>query len=1291
MVQLDTEFPGTDRFHIRRRLGAGSFGVVYEVLDREHDAVIALKALRRVDDAGALYRFKQEFRTLADVSHENLVTLHELLADDGRWLLTMEVVRGVDIIDYIRPHDRAGSEHAPTSSPRSDVATLTASLAPTDTGSPAAPSPDRAVDPSEIDRLRATLPQLAAGTAALHQQGILHRDIKPSNILVTEGGRVVILDFGLAMPIAPGGSTDTLRLAGTPAYMAPEQASRQPASEASDWYSVGVVLYRALTGVLPFSGDVLQLLRDKRDRDPTPPSTLVKGVPENLETLCLELLRRAPSARPLGLDILVRLGGTPSRRTVAGFRAPASPSAFVGRADQLRVLRRGFDEMSNGRTAVICVHGRSGLGKTALIRQFLRTLPDPARDTVVLQGRCFEQEAVPFKALDSVVDALSQYLRRLPPDRAELFLPRGVTALARVFPVLGQVSAIVGTPRREAAIPDTLELRRRAFCALRELLGRLAERSPLVLVIDDLQWGDADSADLLRELLRPPDAPSLLLVVGYRSEDASTSPTLARLVPLRELVGSEAHLGTAEVSELSSAESRELAISLVGPGTDGVSARASRIAKEARGNPFFIAQLAHHGEVGDPESSLERLLDARAAGLPSESRRLLEVTAVAGRPVPLSVATQAAALDSSDYDVLAPLRAGQFIRTAVIDGDTQVEPYHDRIREAIAAALSQDARREHHNQLALALEATGQADPEALARHFEGAGDLARAARYAEAAADQASEALAFDRAAELYRRAQTLRPPPATAKPTRPASTGWEHRRSQELSIALGDRRDELSTGATGLPIAVKLGDAIASAGRPIDAARVYRGAVTDASPTEQLELNRLAAEQLLLGGHVDQGLILFRHVLAAVGLRLASTHRRALLSFLFWLPYRLLRGIKFRERTEDQVPAADLLRIDFCRSACRAMSNTEIVRTVELQTRHLLLALRAGEPTRIALALAFQAVADAASPSSRRRGRRLLTRAGELAGDHPRMQGLLKLSAGMMAMMAGHWREGREQLDEAEQIFRERCAGVATEVVTCRVYALECLFESGEFREFRRRVPDHLREARERGNLYGEVSMRIHLASVTCFADDAPQAAVDDIDAAMSKFSTSRATFQRASSLYRQGEFLLYAGPPDTAWLFVTSRWSTAATVRFLEQSTRMNRHDQRARGALAAAAAGTDPRTTRSRLRLAEADARRLEREGVAWGRPLGALIRAGIASCEDDQETAVGWLRRAEAGFGEGEMKLRHAAARRRLGALTGGSEGRELVEAADRWMSEQGFADPERTVGVFAPGRWHPRA
>ena len=1265
------DFVGTERFSILRRIGAGGMGVVYEALDRKRATRVALKTLPRLD-AESLYRLKQEFRALTDVTHPNLATLHELFSVGGQWFFTMELVDGVNFLEHVRAGPPGISSVAPPGG-RAEVrddcrATAedqgSTTLLPDDVEWADAPPAQPITLPVQFERLRAGLRQLAEGVCALHAAGKLHRDIKPSNVLVTPEGRVVLVDFGLVAELEEQllDQGPEHVIAGTFAYMAPEQAAGRPLSAASDWYSVGVMLYEALTARRPFLGRRARVRRHQQEREAPPASELVPGIPEDLNDLCVHLLRRRPEDRPSGHEVLQRLGGVAA---VAAAAAPARPAhgqrlPFVGRHQHVAALNDAYLATRQGHAVIVYVHGRSGIGKSLLVQRFLEDLVG-REDVVVLAGRCYERESVPYKALDSLVDALSRHLRRLPWPQAAALVPCDVLALVRVFPVLRRVETMAAALTEAIEVPDQREMRRRAFGALRALLGRLGERKPLVLSIDDLQWGDVDSAALLADLLRPPDPPVLLLLACYRSEYAATSPCLRALLQGRQTAHAALERRELAVEPLGAAETRSLALELLGRDDPAAKARAEVMADESGGNPYFVQELVQHFQEGagitergaqPARITLDEVLWGRVVRLPEAPRRLLEVLAVSGRPLRQADAYRAAALGTDDRTALAILRVGHLVRSTGPGEQDEVETYHDRIGETVVAHLLPGTRQAHHQQLAVTLEASGQADAETVAVHFHGAGEGARAGRYYAAAAAQAAAALAFDRAAQLYRLSLDLRP----------------------------------VAGAEGRDLRTKLGDALANAGRGLEAAHAYQAAAVGASAAEALELRRRAAMQSLISGHIDEGLTALRTVLDAVGMSLARTPRRALLSLLWRRAQLRLRGWRFRERDTSQVSAERLSRIDICWSVAVGLSIVDTVRAADFQTRNLLLSLRAGEPYRIARALAWEAAhqANAGGPARLRTAK--LLRAAEALAErirHPHALGLVTLAGGIAGYMEGRWRSARELCERAERIFRERCTGVAWELDTAHSFALWSLFFLGEVAELLHRLPLLRKEARERGDLYAATNLGTFVGHLTWLAADDPEGARRDLGEVMGQWSQQGFHVQHLTGLMGQVQIELYSGDGTAAWKRMTEQWPALAGSLFLRvQVVRIFMLHLRARCALLASAATVNPTPL---WRAAERDARRLEREQMPWSVPLAQGLRAAVAAARGDRAAAATGLGAAVAGFDAADMGLFGAAARRRQGELLGGEQGRALVARADSWMAGQQIKNPARMAAMHAPG------
>ena len=811
----DLSLGDSDRFRIVRWLGTGGMGVVYEAIDLERNVHVALKTLRATN-AQSLYRFKHEFRALAQIVHPRLVPLFELVAaaDSERWFFTMELVEdGENLMTWIRgpraqPDHDSSLARANTVAPPCSAGDSTATwMAPTVAGLKATvpegnlPRSDRvpaekrhrsesagAGAPPDYDRLRAAFAQLAEGVRVLHAAGRLHRDLKPENVFVKRAtGDVVLLDFGLvaALDAPPTGgevlsarppasapdvrtpnqarassdshayyATHAGSIAGTIPYMAPEQAMGEPLTMATDWYAVGAMLYEALTGKLPVEGSDVEIIMEKQRAEPVPPAVRVAGTPPDLDRLCMELLRRNPAERPLGQEVVARLGGS-VEDAEAG--EAAQQAIFIGRTQQLRTLRQAFESSAQ---APAIAHVRaaevSGAGKSALLACFLGELTQRP-DTLVLTGRCYEQEFIPFKAVDSLMDALTHYLLQCPEAVVSSLLPADAHLLSRVFPVIGRV---LPASAAGAEVTDLQTVRRRAFAAVRELLGNLARRVRLVLFIDDLQWGDVDSSALLAEVLRAPEAPRLLLVLSYRSEQSGDNECLRAMAQASKVACAPDREFVLDVGALGANDARELSSTLLG--SDCAPDTLDWVVQQSAGSAFLIHELARHLRGGGARASadglgLDDILWKRVLALPAESRALLSVVAAAGRPVRLLHAQRAAEIDALGPRVVASLRAERLARTDGVGLLTEIATFHDRVRESIMARTARSDTARRSAALARALVEAGDGDTETLAALFEQAGDPGRASGYYAAAVRRAVAALAVDRAELLAGKAIAL------------------------------------------------------------------------------------------------------------------------------------------------------------------------------------------------------------------------------------------------------------------------------------------------------------------------------------------------------------------------------------------------------------------------------------------------------------------------------------------------------------------------------------------------------
>jgi hypothetical protein len=1225
-------------------------GSVHLVHDEQLGTEVALKTLN-LSSGTDLYRFKREFRAMADLKHPNLVSLYELISEGALWFFTMEYVVGV-------PFDWSilGAQAAPGGEPD---------------------QPAFAAQPTEqasSDRILQSVQQLCVGVHAMHDAGCIHRDLKPSNVLVTEQGRVVILDFGLAKQTGSG-SISSNGLSGTPAYMAPEQALEKPSVPAADWYAVGIMIYEVLTGHCPFEGALFDVLLRKQTEDPPSPVQVNPQADELLSELCMRLIHRDPLQRPSGAEILARLGAVHDTRGGARLRRHtplALPAQSVlGREDELNALYRAYSQMRKGHHAVTVVEGSSGIGKTCLIEAFLDDLQSTglsASAPMVLRGRCHERETLAFKALDNVVDGLSYRLANLSADDQAYVLPDGILYLSEIFPVLRQLKLTEHKRYFLPALRDGKELRNQAFVAFCELLRRMARTQPLVIFIDDLQWADRDSFALLRAVSQQPGAPALLIVASFRkSADHTVMDPL-----LREFV-EQPGVETITLGPLSPEHTRGLVDKLLDEDEDlapGVKRRiADAAVQESAGNPFFVVELVHHlRTVILPKRGIESILDGnafrldrmildRVGNLPAESQGLLHVIALAGDPLPQRALATAAGLvlGSEEWERgISALVEESLVRRRGRQGSDVVESYHDRIREAVVGSLDEATSRQLHMRLAQAVEQWDRERTDMLARYWLSADDPERAKRYACEAADEARTKLAFDRAAQLYQTAA-------------------------ELETDNGMRAELLRA----------VGECQASNGCAVLAADAYQSAAALCEPAQATRLRHLAAEQLLRGGAIARGLEVLGGVLKEAGFRFAPSSRHAAVS-VAWRMLRLrLRGVGFVEKPAKSISAKDNHVLDVLWSANIGLSAVDTLRAGDFLLRFLMLALKSGDIRRVAQGFSVLAGQLAVFGGARFGwATRLASEAEVLArrSSDPATIGMARLCKALVRYFAGEFDAAANDLMAVEQYFLSHCRAVSWELAIVRSFTCFSLRLSGRIRELCERFDRYTADADRTGDHYVGTQLRTYQTVVWLVRDDVARAR-KEIEGVLDAWPKDMYQVQHFFHLYGRCEQALYAEKPELAWQAIAEESRRIKrSALFHISGVRIEHAWICGRAALALAEKVSDNERLHL-LRQARRSARRLRKSEHQTGVAMGAAIDAGVRwlSPGVDRNDGILALDRAVATAEAAGAMLVAESGRRWLGELLGGRRGEELRARSNGWMANQGVRNPARIAHLFAPG------
>ncbi len=742
-----------NRYAILQKLGAGGMGTVYLVEDTlNNNQVLALKLIRAdLLNERAVAQFKAEFEALAQLRHPNLVQVYEFSGlikeqqEEQHYFFTMGYIAGEDWPTLAR-------RHAQTT-------------------------------PQDFTWLYDVLVQICRALQYIHSHGFIHYDLKPSNVRITPNGQVKLMDFGLIGRLQHSSGR---RARGTPAYIAPELIRGEAVDHRADLYSLGISLYEIITGQLPFDEDSSALILQIQEPTPiTLPSEIAETLPAPLCDLIHKLMAKDPDDRPDSANAIIREVNAMSERTYAietreTLQGYIHSGAFVGRASELARLQGLLVRTQHGQGQLVFIAGPEGIGKSRLVHEVRRRAQ--MQGVLVCEGLCHEHARIPYRPWIAIFRQVIAHYKSAQPETLRMYDQTLVRLMPELSEALNDITATDFGP----------EEHRHLLSAAANFLR--ATQQPLMIVLEDLHYADAETVTLLRTVGEQTQAGRLLVIGLYRDDELPAAHPLAALVAEAQ-APEEITAAAPELLRLGLLEDdaiETLVHSMLRLGHQAPAALPPALLpwliNESGGNPVFIENLLHsmvEGEQlwfdGEAWHIEEESLDRTATDIQAAARRrlesldaptleLLQWASVMGRWVDVNLLADVVALSQEEF-ALRIEQAGQHYVLVAIEREQQ-RSYrfsNDQMRAAIYHTLDPEERARRHAQIGDALrERYPKAEViELMAWHFEQAGKYNWAQRYARIAGDKARQIYANDSAVQHYTRAlgfidsgQVTRPP---------------------------------------------------------------------------------------------------------------------------------------------------------------------------------------------------------------------------------------------------------------------------------------------------------------------------------------------------------------------------------------------------------------------------------------------------------------------------------------------------------------------------------------------------